>query len=216
MSRDSHRSAVYSVEDALGRMLERGGSVDFFGSTLTLPVERRFADVASMQRYVDIVLSVVDEALPEVRVRERASAHKAHYEHARGDQPAVIAVPLVLINGRRWAARESVLLHEVAHHVTHHDPRASGEAAHGPSFCAHLITLHARVIGPESALLLRASCDSAGIPVAPWHFDPNPTTPTTTSPRSSVKSGCHQGRNGADGNPKSLVSRGVGKGGVMG
>lgn len=166
MPRDTHRSAVYSVEDALGRMLERGGSVEFFGSTLTLPIERRFADVASMQRYVDVVLSSIDDQLPAIRVRERASSHKAHYERAHGDRPAVIAVPLALIDGRRWAARESVLLHEIAHHVTHHDVQAREEAAHGPSFCAHLIALHERVIGPESALLLRASCDAAGIPVA--------------------------------------------------
>jgi SprT-like family. len=166
MARDTHRSAVYSVEDALGRQLDRGGTVEFFGSTLTLPIERRFADVASMQRFVDSVLSVIDPYLPPVTVRERASASKAHYEHPRTDRLAAIAVPLQLIDGRRWAARESVLLHEIAHHVTHHDDRARGEAAHGPTFCAHLISLHARVIGPESALLLRASFDSAGIPVA--------------------------------------------------
>ena len=166
MARDTHRSAVYSVEDALGRQLERGGRVEFFGSTLTLPVERRFADVASMQRYVDAVLATVGPDLPPVTVRERASASKAHYEHPRPDRFAIIAVPLQLIDGRRWAARESVLLHEIAHHVTHHDPGAQAEAAHGPAFCAHLISLHARIIGPESALLLRAALDSAGIPVA--------------------------------------------------
>ncbi len=166
MARDTHRSAVYSVEDALGRQLERGGIVEFFGSTLTLPVERRFADVASMQRYVDAVIAMIDVDLPPVTVRERASASKAHYEQPRPDRSAVIAVPLQLVDGRRWAARESVLLHEIAHHVTRHDGRARGEAAHGPMFCAHLVALHARIIGPESALLLRASFDSAGIPVA--------------------------------------------------
>lgn len=165
MTRDTHRSAVYSAEDALGRQLERGGTVEFFGSTLTLPVERRFADVASMQRYTDAVISMIDPRLPALTVRERAASTKAHYEHPRAGRGAVIAVPLELVSGRRWAARESVLLHEIAHHVTHHDPRGRTEAAHGPVFCGHLVALHAVVIGPESALLLRASLDSAGIPV---------------------------------------------------
>lgn len=166
VTRDTQRSAVYSAEDALSRQLERGGTVEFFGSTLTLPVERRFADVASMQRYVDAVIVMIDSRLPAVIVRERAGSTKAHYEQARAGRGAVIAVPLELVGGRRWAARESVLLHEIAHHVTHHDPRGRDEAAHGSVFCGHLIALHAAVIGPETALLLRASFDSAGIPVA--------------------------------------------------
>ena len=156
---------MYAAEDALGRLLERGGSVEFFGSVVTLPVERRFADVASMQRYVDLVLSLLEGDLPNVQVRERASAAKAHYEHPRPGRDAVIAVPLHLVGGRRWAARESVLLHEIAHHVTWCDPDSHGEPSHGPSFCGHLLRLHERCIGPESALLLRAGLDGHGVPV---------------------------------------------------
>jgi putative metallohydrolase (TIGR04338 family) len=164
-ARDTHRSAVYSAEDALARQLDRGGTIDFFGSTLTLPIERRFADVPSIQRYVDRVVVIVAQGLPPVRVRERAGLTKAHYEAQRGDRAAVIAVPLALVDGRRWAARESVVIHEIAHHVAHHDVAAANEPAHGPVFCGHLLALHERVIGPESALLLRASLASAGVPV---------------------------------------------------
>lgn len=164
--RDQHRSAVYAAEDALAKALDRGGSVEFFGSTLTLPVERRFADVASIQDYVDRVLSVIGPQLPPILLRERAGATKAHYEHPRGDRAGVIAIPLMLQGSRRWAARESVVLHEIAHHVTHHDPIGRSEAAHGATFCGHLIALHERVIGPESALMLRAAFDAAGIPIA--------------------------------------------------
>lgn len=203
MPRDFHRRAVYSAEDALARQLNRGGSLEFFGSTLTLPIERRFADVASMQRFVDAVLDRIEAGLPGIVVRERAGASKAHYEHPRADRPAVIAVPLQLIDGTRWAARESVLLHEIAHHVTFHDERSRFEAAHGPTFCGHLIALHEAFIGPESALLLRASFDSAGVPVAP-------PTPAPTTPCSATTLGCHRGTQPLDGNPKSSKSGVVG------
>ncbi len=164
--RDQHRGAVYAAEDALARALERGGSVEFFGSTLTLPIERCFADVASIQDYVDRVLFVIDPHLLPIIVRERSGATKAHYEYPRDERAGVIAIPLMLQGSRRWAARESVVLHEIAHHVTHHDPIGRSEAAHGATFCGHLIALHERVIGPESALMLRAAFDAAGIPIA--------------------------------------------------
>ena len=60
----------------------------------------------------------------------------------------------------------NTVLHEIAHHVTHHDPIGRSEAAHGATFCGHLIALHERVIGPESALMLRAAFDAALIPIA--------------------------------------------------
>lgn len=169
VSRDLHRSSVYAAEDQLGRALERGGVVEFFGSTLMLPIERRFADIPSVQRYVDSVLKVLGECglvLPPVNIRERAGHTRAHYERARGAGAAVIAVPLHLVDGRRWAGRESVVLHELAHHLCAHDVRAQHEPAHGPIFCGHLLALHERVIGPESALLLRTGWAAAGVPMS--------------------------------------------------
>lgn len=169
VTRDLHRSSVYAAEDQLGRALERGGVVEFFGSTLTLPIERRFADIPSVQRYVDSVLAVVASngvVVPPVHVRERAGHARAHYEPARGSMTAVIAMPLHLVDGRRWAGRESVVLHELAHHLCAHDARARSEPAHGPLFCGHLLALHERVIGPESALLLRAGWAASGVPMS--------------------------------------------------
>ena len=165
MTRDANRSAVYAAEDQLGHLLARGGTIDFFGSSLTLPIERRFADVASVQRYADAVLALpwVVRAFPRVtpvRVRERAGRGRAHYESETG----VIAIPLAGPAGARWAARETVVLHELAHHLV----AMSGMArpAHGPVFCGTLLFLVGGVIGPEAALVLRASFDGAGIPVS--------------------------------------------------
>jgi putative metallohydrolase (TIGR04338 family) len=91
-------------------------------------------------------------------VRERAGNGRAHYADG------VIALPLQGLVGERWAARESVVLHELTHHlVAHAHP---GVAAHGPEFCGDEVLLVEIVLGPEAALLLRAAFDGAGIPVA--------------------------------------------------
>jgi putative metallohydrolase (TIGR04338 family) len=162
-SRDQHRSAVYAAEEQWARQLARGGTVDFFGSPLQVPTERRFADIASVQRYVESVLALIGvvtrwPGVPPVRVRERAGTGRAHYSDG------VIALPLKGLVGERWAARESVVLHELTHHlVAHSHP---GVAAHGPEFCGDEVLLVEIVLGPEAALLLRAALDGAGIPVA--------------------------------------------------
>lgn len=161
--RDQHRSAVYAAEEQWARQLARGGTVDFFGSPLDIPVERRFADVPSVQRYVDSVLGLIGvitrwPGVPAVRVRERAGTGRAHYSEG------VIALPLRGQVGERWAARESVVLHELTHHlVAHAHP---GVAAHGPEFCGDEVLLVELVLGPAAALLLRAAFDGARIPVA--------------------------------------------------
>ncbi|MBF0661612.1 TIGR04338 family metallohydrolase, partial [Rhodococcus sp. (in: high G+C Gram-positive bacteria)] len=61
--RDIRKSAVYDAEAMVRRMFdladERGlRTVDVAGSSVTLPVERRFASLDSVQRYVDAVLAL--------------------------------------------------------------------------------------------------------------------------------------------------------------
>lgn len=154
---------MYAAEEQWARQLARGGTVDFFGSALQVPQERRFADIGSVQRYADSVLSLIGvitrwPCVPAVRVRERAGAGRAHYADD------VIALPLMGAVGERWAARETVVLHEITHHLVAHSHR--GVAAHGPEFCGDEIALAEIVLGAEAALLLRAAFDGSGIPVA--------------------------------------------------
>lgn len=143
----------------LDRAAAGSSTVDFFGSRLTLPPERRFADLASVQRWVDAVLALdpVCErwpATPPCEVRPRRGSSRAHYQ-----APGQIAVPL----SERWALRELVLCHEVAHHLVFHDPRVSSEvAAHGREFVDAFVDLVQLVIGAEVALLLRAGLDEVG------------------------------------------------------
>jgi putative metallohydrolase (TIGR04338 family) len=154
--RDSRRSAAYEVEDRWSSLLDNGGVLDFFGSRLTMPVQRRFGTVDAMQTYVDWVLALPTVmqtygTLPTVVVRARAGQSKAHSDPAS----STIAIPL----DARWAARESVLLHEIAHHVM-----ARGTAAwHGSAYASVMLELVTCTLGPEAALVLRTGYEDAGI-----------------------------------------------------
>lgn len=149
-------TAIYAAEDIWSTMLDRGGLVDFFGSLIDIPVQRRFADIPSIQAYVDEVLSftAVQDAYPAagpVTVRERRGQTKAHYE----PMGATIAIPMV----NRAYGRESVVLHELAHHlsVSAGVPIGpSGHRWHGKEFQQAMLTLAAAVLGEPAALLLRA------------------------------------------------------------
>lgn len=161
--RDARRGRVYAAETQVARALDRAAAgsslVDFFGSSLTLPPERRFGDVASVQRWVDAVLAldhVRDRwpATPACRVRSRRGSSRAHYQ-----APGEIAVP----TDDRWALREIVMCHELAHHLVFHDAGVpAGVAAHGREFVEAFVALVDIVIGGEVALLLRAGLDEAG------------------------------------------------------
>lgn len=163
--RDSQRAKVYDGEQLVRGVFDRADefghrTVDVYGSQLTLPVERRFASVESVQSYVDKVLALNwvrvqwERAAVAVRVRSRAGAAAAHYETVG----AVLAVPLHT-GSTAWALRELVVLHELAHHLS----PDSVEAPHGPEFCSRYAELVDGVIGPEAALLIRATFAGCGV-----------------------------------------------------
>lgn len=152
--RDSQRERVYQAEFRLRGLYDTAeliGSrvVELDGVTLTLPPEAKFASIDSLQRYVDAVTGMVGE----VRVRDRRTAHHAHYEaHSR-----TIAIPDRRVG---WAMREIVVLHELAHHYTRTEHE--GVAAHGPEFVNTFADLLGRVMGPETALAYRLLCSHSG------------------------------------------------------
>lgn len=167
--RDSDRSTVYEAEALVRRLLDRAvefPTVQVAGSTIALPVERRFGDVAAVRRHVAGVL-----ALPAVRdrwpmraavpvvVRARRGVAQAHYEYAG----AVIAVPTAMQDrsGTAWAMREVVVLHELAHHLL-----GDQDTTHGPAFRSVLLDLVDIVVGPELRLLLLVTYADAGLGVA--------------------------------------------------
>ncbi|MCU1672314.1 MAG: family metallohydrolase, partial [Frankiales bacterium] len=81
-------------------------------------------------------------------LRERAGVRAAHWE-----PPGVIALP-VPAHGEPWALRESVLLHELAHHAGETSGRTAG---HLPPYPALLLLLVDAVLGAEAALALRVA-----------------------------------------------------------
>lgn len=159
-ARDTHRAAVYAAEDQWSALLDRGGVVDFFGSRIDVPAQRRFGDVAAVRRYVDGVLAtdIVTARFPlagPVIVRERAGQRSAHYEPAT----ATIAIPMAAT----WAAREAVVLHEVAHHLAcSEDPGVGPQPWHGARYRAVMCGLVAEGVGEPAALLLRAGYEGVG------------------------------------------------------
>lgn len=133
--RDTRRTAVYEAESIVRKMLDRADerglrTVEVAGSHVTLPVERRFASIASVQDYIDAVLALDwvrtrwERAAVPVRVRARAGNAAAHYER----DCATIALPEHRVN-TAWAFREMVVLHELAHHL---DPQDPDDATEGP------------------------------------------------------------------------------------
>lgn len=164
-ARDSQRSRVYAAEEFVRTLFDRAAehnsrAVDFFGTSITLPPEARFASVESVQRYLDQVLALPAVAArwpgtAPVSVRARRGAGAAHYESTRG--AAVIAVSQRLSSD--WALRELVVLHELAHHLCGGDDRP----AHGPQFTATFCDLASAVMGPEAGHVLRVVYAKEGV-----------------------------------------------------
>lgn len=154
-TRDSQRAKVYRAEDSWAARLDaarRGAPLaTVAGSEVLLPAERRFGDLDAVRAYAVRVL-----ALPEVTarfgrvappvLRLRRGSRAAHWE-----APGTIAVP-VPPHGEPWALRESVVLHELAHHVGHASRIAD---RHCPPFPAVVLALVGAVLGPEAAFALR-------------------------------------------------------------
>ena len=62
-NRDSQRSKVYAAETLVRTIFDRADerdlrTVDIYGSTLTLPIERKFASLDSVQHYLDSILAL--------------------------------------------------------------------------------------------------------------------------------------------------------------
>ena len=164
-ARDAQRARVYRAEDAWAARLDaaRQGArlATVAGSPVLLPAERRLGSLPAARDYLARVLAlpaVQDRvgAVDPPHVRARGGGGSAHWE-----PPGVIAVP-VPRHGEPWALRETVLLHELAHHVG----AATGRAArHEPPFPAVVLLLVLAVLGEEAALALRVDYGQQGVRV---------------------------------------------------
>lgn len=120
--RDSQRARLYRAE----------GEVD---------AGRRLPTVERMQAYVD-VLAAADWFVARWGVRTFDVRPGFGHRRATADQNGVLQMP-------KWARRELVLLHEVAHCLT-----PSTFAPHGPEYAGVLLALARRGMGPATGQLL--------------------------------------------------------------
>lgn len=164
-TRDAQRARVYRAEDAWADRLDaarQGAALAMVGgSSVLLPAERRLGSLEAAADYAARVL-----ALPEVvatfgpvaapRLRPRRGANRAHWE-----APGTIALP-VPRHGEPWALRETVLLHELAHHAGETTGRCS---AHRPPFPAVLLVLVGAVLGAEAVFALRVAYGEQNVEV---------------------------------------------------
>ena len=155
-ARDAQRARVYRAEDAWAARLDAArqgaGLAVVGGSRVLLPAERRFGTLATAAEYAARVLALPDVAalgpVPPPALRVRAGVRSAHWE-----PPGVIALP-VPRHGEPWALRETVLLHELAHHVGETTGLSRG---HRPPYPAVLLVLVRAVLGPEAELALHVA-----------------------------------------------------------
>lgn len=120
---------------------------------MLLPAEVRFGDLRAAEAYVASVLALAEvEALagrvPPPELRPRRGQRAAHWE-----RPGVIALPLPR-HGEPWAMRETVLLHELAHHVGETTGLSAG---HRAPFPAIVLALVQAALGEEAAFALRVA-----------------------------------------------------------
>lgn len=164
-ARDAQRSRVYRAEDAWAARLDaaRLGAVlaTVAGSSLVLPGERRLGDLQAASRYAAQVLTLpaVVAAVGVVgppRLRVRRGVRAAHWE-----PPGTIALP-VPVHGEPWGLRETVLLHELAHHVGETTGTVHG---HRPPFPAVVLLLVGAALGEAAAFALRVDYGQAGVQV---------------------------------------------------
>jgi putative metallohydrolase (TIGR04338 family) len=146
---DHLQHAVYRAEDQWSALIDRGGPVDFFGSTIHAPVQMRFGSLEAVNRYVQHVCR--SQAVDPPQIRHRKGGSRAHYANG------VIAIP----THEPWAMRESVVLHEIAHHICISN---AGVPLHDRHFTAAMLTLVQDNLGYEAELLLRTGYQAAGIP----------------------------------------------------
>lgn len=155
--RDRQRARVYRAEDAWAARLDtarRGAPLATVGgSAVLLPAEVRFGSLAAASSYAEAVLSrpavlALAGRIPPPDLRPRRGQRSAHWE-----PPGVIALP-VPRHGEPWALRESVLLHELAHHVGETTGLTAGHRAPYPAL---LLAIVQAVLGEEAAFALRVA-----------------------------------------------------------
>ncbi len=166
-TRDSGRSRLYDAEQLVMSIFTRAGAgrvVELAGANVTVPAEAQFASADSVRDHVERVLAMpsVRERFPRARVavavRERRGHTRAEYRSAAYSSGGLPEIAIPTSTEGRWALRELVVLHEIAHHLDD-----SGGPAHGRGFADTLIDLVSLVLGPEAGFIYRVVFADSGV-----------------------------------------------------
>ncbi len=113
-------AATYGPEWRIRQVLETP-DVPFkmHGVTITVPHERKFGHIDTVRKYVEHVCTSEGFSVPAV-VESKKLKNRAYYE------PLGVRITMPNFDKARWAWREIVVLHEIAHHMQpfqgHSDP----------------------------------------------------------------------------------------------
>lgn len=172
-TRDFQRGNVYEAEKRLRRVLDRQHEfpvAEVAGSRIVLPRELKFGDLASAQRYVDSVLARSWPDYPRMQgVRVPVVVKPPNTDQTSADYTGgQIRIPVQAVNpatGTRWAMRELLVLHELAHHAVAVHTVPGTVASHGPEFVRAFRELCVGMMGPELALLFDVIFREGGVRV---------------------------------------------------
>jgi len=162
------QSQAYSAEHVVWSVLDKVAAVEepftmtVAGSSMVIPLERRFGTIENIQAYVDLVCQSVGEGSSAPRVRARKSIKAAHYSLGE------IAIPTnenQAAGKSGWAMREIVVLHELAHHFDRRNGHHPASGGHGPTFVGTFLGLIRGIMGYETWLLALSSFDQAGVDI---------------------------------------------------
>lgn len=151
------KQKVYAAEFIMRDMFRNSTvspTVHVHGVTLTLPVERWFGALETVQSYVDAVIDIAQPRYkaPSCKVIE---GRKSLRRKAYWDWKQIVLPQREVTN---WAWREIVVLHEVAHHLT-------PGAEHNEEFCAAYVYLLSEIMGPEAGWLYTVLLADNGIEI---------------------------------------------------
>jgi len=152
---------VYRSEDLLCQIIDQQHvhpQLLIGNSMVLVPNDRKFQTVANIQSYVNKVTDQQGvKAVTVVPKLHRGKGRQlwAHYDPSAGE----IHIPMRAKG--KWAQREVVVLHELAHHLTWREP-----VGHGPKFAGKLLELIEEYIGLEAHFILRILYADNGVVVA--------------------------------------------------